>query len=84
MSPSVTVDDGSYPANFMAVAGVSTHHLHEGFAVALNDSKVLSLQFGETIFWGCETLPHCLPCCEDEEADFHRWPRENLNIVYLK
>lgn len=61
---------GSYPANFVAVTGVPTHDLHESLAIALNDSEVLSLQFGETIFGGCETLPHCLPCWKGEEEDF--------------
>lgn len=53
---------GSYPANFVAIAGIPTHHLHESLAIALNNSQVLSLQFGETIFWGREPLPHCFPC----------------------
>lgn len=56
----------------MAVTSVPTHHLHQSLAIALNDSEVLSLQFGETIFRGCETLPHCLPRWRDGEGDFVR------------
>lgn len=59
-----------YPAYFMAVTGIPTHNLHESLAIAFNDRQVLSLQFGESIFRSCETLPHSFPSCNNKTIMF--------------
>lgn len=74
------LSSGSYPANFVTITSISTHHVHQSFAVALDDNDVLSLQFWETIFRSCKTLPHCLPCWGMKRETFSRWHNSILCI----